>query len=43
MAHLVGERLAGLSGTAIQVARGAAVLGNHFTLELLGEVLGLGC
>ena len=37
-----GERLAGLSGTAIQVARGAAVLGDHFTLELLGEVLGLG-
>ncbi|GHF45581.1 DNA-binding SARP family transcriptional activator [Deinococcus metalli] len=39
---LVEERLAGLSGVALQVARGAAVLGDHFTLELLAEVLGLG-
>ncbi|THF87827.1 hypothetical protein E7T09_00885 [Deinococcus sp. KSM4-11] len=39
---LVEKRLAGLSGAALQVARGAAVLGDQFTLELLGELLGLG-
>lgn len=39
---LVAERLARLSPRALQGARGAAVLGDAFTLERLSEVLRLG-
>ncbi|GBF06032.1 transcriptional regulator, AfsR/DnrI/RedD family [Deinococcus aerius] len=41
-APLVAERLARLSPVALQAARGAAVLRDGFTLELLAEVLGTG-
>ncbi|GGK95725.1 AAA family ATPase [Deinococcus radiotolerans] len=39
--RLLAGRLARLSPGAAQVARGAAALGDQFTLELLSEVLGL--
>ncbi|SMB79020.1 BTAD domain-containing putative transcriptional regulator [Deinococcus hopiensis] len=39
---LIAGRLAGLSPTALQAARGAAVLEDGFSLERLAEVLGTG-